>query len=97
MAAPASAAASAAPAICSGVTGRYGDMDGVWIAPVGAHVMIAFCMSLLRGSARSGRGRVHGHDVQGAVHAHDEPIAVDVLRLTRVRPRHAEPDRAQDR
>ena len=34
MAAPASAAAIADSAIAWGDTGRYGDMDGVWMAPV---------------------------------------------------------------
>jgi hypothetical protein len=27
---------------CAGVIGRYGDMTGVWIAPVTAAVMMAF-------------------------------------------------------
>ena len=40
MAAPASAAPIAASAISSGVTGRCGDMEGVWIAPVTAQVMM---------------------------------------------------------
>ena len=40
MAAPASAAPMAASAICSGVTGKYGDIDGVWIAPVTAQLMM---------------------------------------------------------
>ncbi len=39
-AAPASAAPSAASAIWSAVTGRCGDIDGVWIEPVGAQVMM---------------------------------------------------------
>ena len=39
IAAPASAAPIAASAISSGVTGRCGDIDGVWIAPVTAQVM----------------------------------------------------------
>ena len=30
----------AASAISSGVTGRWGDIDGVWIAPVTAQVMM---------------------------------------------------------
>ena len=50
MAAPAFAAAIEDSAISSGVTGRYGDMDGVWIAPVGAHVMMTlrvFAMMVL--------------------------------------------------
>src|SRR4249920_1750940 len=41
MAAPAFAAPTALPAISSAVTGRCGDMVGVWMAPVTAHVMIA--------------------------------------------------------
>ena len=40
MAAPASAASTAASAISAGVTGRCGDMEGVWIAPVTAQVMM---------------------------------------------------------
>ena len=40
MAAPASAAPMAAAAIASGVTGRCGDIDGVWIEPVTAQVTI---------------------------------------------------------
>jgi hypothetical protein len=40
IAAPACAAPSAASAISSGVIGRYGDIDGVWIDPVTAHVMM---------------------------------------------------------
>src|SRR5262245_53421871 len=40
IAAPASAAPMAASAISSGVTGRCGDIDGVWIDPVTAQVMI---------------------------------------------------------
>ena len=40
MAAPASAAPIACSAICAGVIGRYGDIVGVWIAPVTAQVTI---------------------------------------------------------
>ena len=40
MLAPALAAATALSAICSGVTGRCGDMLGVWIEPVTAQVMM---------------------------------------------------------
>src|SRR5687768_9232479 len=40
IAAPASAAPIAASAIWSAVTGRCGDIDGVWIEPVGAQVMM---------------------------------------------------------
>src|SRR4029078_4116652 len=39
-AAPASAAAVAWSAICCAVTGRCGDIDGVWIEPVTAQVMM---------------------------------------------------------
>src|SRR5688572_3731504 len=41
-AAPASAAPIAPSAISSGVMGRYGDIEGVWIAPVTAQVMMTF-------------------------------------------------------
>ncbi len=44
MAAPASAASTAESAICCGVTGRYGDIDGVWMAPVMAQVMMTLPM-----------------------------------------------------
>src|SRR4030095_7390564 len=40
IAAPASAAATAASAISCGVTGKCGDIDGVWIEPVIAQVMM---------------------------------------------------------
>ena len=40
MAAPASAASTEASMIWSGVTGRCGDMEGVWMAPVTAQVMM---------------------------------------------------------
>src|SRR6185436_7108730 len=39
-AAPASAAAMALSAICCAVIGRCGDIDGVWIEPVTAQVMM---------------------------------------------------------
>jgi hypothetical protein len=42
MAAPASTDSIAACAISSGLTGKYGDIDGVWIAPVIAQVTITF-------------------------------------------------------
>jgi hypothetical protein len=42
MAAPASAARTLSSAIWSGVIGRCGDMEGAWIDPVTAHVMITF-------------------------------------------------------
>src|SRR6202035_5620260 len=40
IAAPASAASTAASAISCGVTGRAFDIEGVWIAPVTAQVMM---------------------------------------------------------
>src|SRR5262249_11435115 len=40
IAAPASAAPTAASVISAGVIGRCGDIDGVWIDPVTAQVMI---------------------------------------------------------
>src|SRR3954451_510860 len=61
MAAPASAAPIAASGISSGVTGRCGDIDGVWIAPVTAQVMMTFggfmsVRPLLRGDGSTGGG-----------------------------------------
>ena len=50
MAAPALAASMAASAISSGVTGRCGDMLGVWMAPVTAQVMMT-----LRSGCHGGR------------------------------------------
>src|ERR1700722_1529635 len=55
MAAPASAAPIAASAISSGVTGRCGDIDGVWIAPVTAQVMMTLS-SVLISSLSAGNG-----------------------------------------
>ena len=57
MLAPASAAAIAAVAISSGVTGRCGDIDGVWIDPVTAQVtttlrLLAMDLLLLSSSGR---------------------------------------------
>ncbi len=54
--APASAAASELAMISSGVIGRCGDIDGVWIAPVTAQVMmtlrpLAMVSSLVRSVA----------------------------------------------
>jgi len=63
MAAPASAAAIACRAISSGVTGRCGDIEGVWIEPVTAQVMIAFlafAMPFLLFVSGEGRPRVRG-------------------------------------
>src|SRR3954447_7097821 len=48
IAAPASAASTAASAICCGVTGNAFDIEGVWIAPVTAQGMMTLrLMSLL--------------------------------------------------
>src|SRR5258708_30921392 len=46
MAAPASAASTAASAISCGVTGNALDIEGVWIAPVTAHVMMILRLML---------------------------------------------------
>src|ERR1041385_1423646 len=55
MAAPAFTAALAASAISSGVIGRYGDMVGVWIEPVTAHVMMTLpCAAAIFGVLRLG-------------------------------------------
>src|SRR6185312_6004613 len=54
MAAPASAAPIAASAISLAVMGRCGDMDGVWIEPVTAQVMMtlrALAMGISSGAA----------------------------------------------
>src|SRR5579863_3791415 len=56
IAAPASAASTAASAISCGVTGSAFDIDGVWIAPVTAQVMMTLrgamvVASLLRGGS----------------------------------------------
>src|SRR6185503_19103918 len=45
--APASAAPIAASAISCAVTGRCGDIDGVWIEPVTAQVMMTLLLLLL--------------------------------------------------
>ena len=47
IAAPASAAPTAASAISSGVTGRCGDIEGVWMAPVTAQVMMTLRLSAI--------------------------------------------------
>src|SRR5690606_9002994 len=58
MAAPASAAPMAASAISSGVTGRAGDIEGVWMAPVTAQVMMT-----LRAVVDTPTGREEGSGV----------------------------------
>ena len=45
MEAPASAAAMDCSAISFGVIGRYSDMEGVWMAPVTAQVMMTLVMA----------------------------------------------------
>ena len=52
MAAPASAAPIAASAISSAVIGRCGDMEGVWIEPVTAQVMMTLPLSAMCPSFR---------------------------------------------
>src|SRR5271163_3508563 len=46
IAAPASAAPSADSAISSAVTGRCGDIEGVWIEPVTAQLMMTFRLAM---------------------------------------------------
>src|SRR6185312_13804566 len=58
MAAPASAAPIAASAISRGVTGRWGDIDGVWIEPVTAQVMITLWLWLTLPPLVASRRRV---------------------------------------
>src|SRR3979411_186236 len=59
IAAPASAASTAASAISCGVTGSAFDIDGVWIAPVTAQVMMTLrAMSALFLGSRSISGLV---------------------------------------
>src|ERR1700692_2816478 len=52
IAAPASAAPTAASAISWAVMGRCRDIDGVWIEPVTAHVMIIFFAVIMNTSGR---------------------------------------------
>ena len=47
MAAPASAAPMAASAISAAVTGRCGDIEGVWMEPVTAQVMMTLRLKAL--------------------------------------------------
>ncbi|GAB1846118.1 hypothetical protein MyNCGM683_09430 [Achromobacter xylosoxidans] len=54
MAAPAWAASIAAWAIWSGVTGRWGDIDGVWTEPVMAQVMMTLFRDGFMGLAPRG-------------------------------------------
>ena len=57
IAAPASAAPMDCSAIWSGVTGRCGDMDGVWIDPVMAQERMILAMGQIRSvMARSASG-----------------------------------------
>ena len=55
-AAPASAAPIAASAISSAVIGKYGDIEGVWIAPVTAHVMMTLRFLAMACCSGSGGG-----------------------------------------
>src|SRR6267142_4564565 len=52
MAAPASAASTAASAISCGVTGNAFDIEGVWIAPVTAQVIMTLRLMLCSLSGR---------------------------------------------
>src|SRR5690242_308506 len=63
IAAPASAAAIACAAICSGVVGRCGVWAGTWIAPVIAQLMIRFELATALFSS-PGRWRHNTRDVK---------------------------------
>src|SRR3990172_5210242 len=69
IAAPALAAPIAPSAISSGVTGRWGDIVGVWIAPVTAQVMMTFLC---------GAAMIPPSDQPLHVAAHGERLAGDV-------------------
>src|SRR5258707_9731840 len=58
IAAPASAASTAASAISCGVTGNTFDIEGVWIAPVTAQVMMTLRLMLCSLSGRLGTSSV---------------------------------------
>jgi hypothetical protein len=47
----------ASSAICCGVTGRYGDIEGVWIAPVTAQVMMILFVAAMLSSSFSAHRR----------------------------------------
>src|SRR5213596_2403812 len=74
IAAPACAAPIAAAAISSGVTGRYGDMLGVWIEPVTAHVMMtlpcaaAICEFYPALSRKQGQTTFSGGECSSCLH-----------------------------
>ena len=55
IAAPACAAPIAPRAISAGVTGRCGDMLGVWIEPVTAHVMMTLPCAAAMSSSEDGK------------------------------------------
>ncbi len=87
MAAPASAAPIAASAISSAVTGRWGDIDGVWIAPVTAQVMMTLLLTPCRPPVSSANVLVRAPLVRGERHqaavapglALDEPVGGNAL------------------
>ena len=69
IAAPASAAPIACSAMSAGVTGRWGDMVGVWIAPVTAQEMITLSLPatapherIIPYSSNTATARVHPPD-----------------------------------
>src|SRR5688572_17852623 len=86
IAAPACAAPIAASAISSGVTGRYGDMLGVWIEPVTAQVMMTLPCAAAIVDSRHIHGaaspmkieirRVEPGDHKAVQHVHAQPKAV---------------------
>src|SRR5215204_3771600 len=78
MAAPASTAWRDAVAISSGVTGRCGDIVGVWIPPVGAQVMM---MGFLNVSTGGGLGMTREERLRAAVATSPEMASLNVASL----------------
>src|SRR5688572_1014392 len=86
IAAPACAAPIAPRAISAGVTGRYGDMLGVWIEPVAAQVMMTLPWAAAIVDSRHIHGaaspmkieirRVEPGDHKAVQHVHAQPKAV---------------------
>src|ERR1700689_4667769 len=74
IAAPASAAASADEAISAAVTGKWGDIDGVWIDPVTAQEMMILRDAMMFLPYRGFTGG--GADVDREVPARRVAIAV---------------------
>src|SRR5262252_9367835 len=87
IAAPASAAPMAASAISCGVIGRCGDIDGVWIAPVTAQVMMTLLfLAAMRDPVSSGYLLVCIHAYRVSMHEPNEkpPLARRLLQFRQV-------------